>query len=210
MPVVSEASTRTCRANELFYVLRYLPVFRKRLRGGEEGMRRSYNYSRLKDDADILGWGLSRKLSSIARQQREKGGGWRRGEKERWNSLVSSSFSLEMSHRPTIGVVLVIGRDSFFFLSFFFLSFSFCIVSNNRDVAMQSNFRGKLPRRGKRKITCNKMTKLLFYPFVGDCYWIAMPVVHNLWIGLSRQRKPGQIVLIKQLCGIIFYQTSSM
>lgn len=58
---------------------------------GEQGTRESYNYSRLKDDADILGRGLPRKLSSTARQQ----------SRERRPRLLS----LQMPRRPTIGVV---------------------------------------------------------------------------------------------------------
>lgn len=53
-------------ANELFYVSRYQPRYFES-EYGERGTRASYNYSRLKDDADILGRGLPRKLSSTAK-----------------------------------------------------------------------------------------------------------------------------------------------
>lgn len=141
-------------------------------------MRRSYNYSRLKDDADILGRGLLRKLSSIARQQGERERGEEGREKERWNPCVFELFVRVASSTPPTDNRCCLS-NWMRCLSFIFFSSFFCVVSNNR-VAMQNNFRGKLPRRGKRKIMCNKMTKLLFYAFVGDCYWIAMPVVHNL------------------------------
>lgn len=76
---VSEPRTRACRArSQMNYftsqdTCRYFEsdygTGEKRRVGGHE----SYNYSRLKDDADILGRGLPRKLSSTARQQSRGG-----------------------------------------------------------------------------------------------------------------------------------------
>jgi len=141
--------------------------------------------------------------ATVRERERERERGEEGREKERWNPCVFELFVRVASSTPPTDNRCCLS-NWMRCLSFIFFSSFFCVVSNNR-VVMQNNFRGKLPRRGKRKIMCNKMTKLLFYAFVGDCYWIAMPVVHNLWIRLTRQRKLGQIVLIKQLYEIIFY-----
>lgn len=101
--VVSEPSTLACRArSQMNYftsqdTCRY---FESDYGGGQEGTRESYNYSRLKDD--VIYWGeVSRgnchlQLGNSRERERER---------ERDTALVSSRFSFELSHQPTIGAV---------------------------------------------------------------------------------------------------------